>query len=157
MIKAVTVMTWRLYNGEARHTHNPTNRTYDEVGPPRPCPPCSKLQLAQGTSLANPGAPELPAGKSDGDPGDLVRHADDVLQPAPELPAADEARAKADDTDTARSKEGEQGNAGSRRPRKDCRGLWRCGRSKAVEYTRSSKERVIAGGENGSEDDGVHE
>lgn len=149
-----------------------------EVRAPRPRPGSPELHLTERTSLTRPSPPELPASKADRYPCDLqqayevrfivcsgsrvgkqthlIGDPDDILQPAPQLTAADEARAEAEDTDTTCRQEGEERNARRRRPGEDGRCLWGVRHGEPIQHTRASKQGVVARGEHRREDDGVH-
>ena len=53
---------------------------------------------------------EAQRGKTDTNPGELVRDADDILQPGPQLAGADVARAEAEAADDGGSQHGDPGH-----------------------------------------------
>lgn len=92
---------------------------------------------------------------ADGDPGQLVRHADDVLQPCPQLSRADEGRAEEKARDKARGEHGDPGDLEPGETSEDRRGVPVC--AEGEEQPGPGEEGMVAGGDYAREDDGVDE
>jgi hypothetical protein len=90
-------------------TQNDQNRRDDhERRSPSPRPLRPEYHLLERAPLRDPRGPEAPTGDADREPGDLVRDADEVLQPIPELTRAD-----------AGGGDAEEGDGGGREERED--------------------------------------
>lgn len=85
----------------------------------------------------------------------LIRHPHNILQPPPQFPAPDETAPKAQQADAAGSHERRQRDALGGGPREYARAL--AGEGEPVEDTRAGEEGVVPRGEDGGQDDGVHE
>lgn len=130
--------------GDGRLTDDESRRRqYNEGRAPRPCPGCAIFKFTERSALTHPCFAEAPASQSNGDPGDLrcllrkrvvivayrmnsylVRNADDVLQPVPELPATNKAASEAQYAHAASGKKCWNGNTRFRSPREYPRCLW---------------------------------
>ena len=89
-------------------------QTYHERRAPRPRPPCAKLHLRERTALRLPRRPESPRRDTNGEPSNLIQfflhtrvqgekhvntthligHADQILQPRPQLAVLNECTAE---------------------------------------------------------------
>lgn len=92
---------------------------------------------------------------ADRDPRQLVRHADDVLQPGPQLARADEGGAEEQARDEARGEHGDPGDLEPREASEHSRGMAVC--AEGEEQPRPGEEGVVAGRDDAREDDGVDE
>ena len=130
-----------------------------------------KLEIVERAALELPGAAKPPASEANAKPRDLesslatadadkdssnlVRHADDVLQPVPQVSCADEARAEAEEANAAGGCERVQRDAMGRRPAED--GWCLSCDTQRVQNSCSGEHSMISRAEHRRQDHGVHD
>ena len=137
----------------ALHQDEEGVQAHGKDGPVGIRPVLEREQMLQ--TLGPDGTPETQRSQTDTDPGQLVGHTDNVLQPGPQLAGSDVTRSKAQPTDGRGRQHGNPGNSEAVQLAKESRRI--PVHREGVQQTGSCKEGVVGGGDDRGHDHGVDE